>query len=348
MTALSPEAFLEELVRIRSVSGEEGEASEFAVAQMKLLGYSEAYVDQAGSAVGIWGRKGGSPRIKLLGHIDTVPGYIPVRVEDYILYGRGSVDAKGSLATFIHAAASLPKDTQAEIVVIGATEEEAATSKGARQVLFDWSEPDFCIIGEPSGTNGVTLGYKGRLLMDILVSRPGTHTAHAHQSVGEGAIAIFASLQSLVNRLNEGKEGIFDRLDCSLRSFNTISDGIGDVAQMTLGFRLGPSDVGSQLESELRTAAISTVLEDGFSVEIFFRGQESAIRRDRRNPLVSALFASIRSAGMEPKTLVKTGTADMNVVGACWSCPICAYGPGDSALDHTRIYMLAIRFISGA
>ena len=25
----------------------------------------------------------------------------------------------------------------------------------------------------------------------------------------------------------------------------------------------------------------------------------------------------------------------MNVVGPAWKCPIVAYGPGDSALDHT-------------
>jgi LysW-gamma-L-lysine carboxypeptidase len=32
---------------------------------------------------------------------------------------------------------------------------------------------------------------------------------------------------------------------------------------------------------------------------------------------------------------VKTGTSDMNVVAPVWKCPIVAYGPGDSALDHT-------------
>ena len=32
---------------------------------------------------------------------------------------------------------------------------------------------------------------------------------------------------------------------------------------------------------------------------------------------------------------MKTGTSDMNVVGPVWGCPILAYGPGDSRLDHT-------------
>ncbi len=42
---------------------------------------------------------------------------------------------------------------------------------------------------------------------------------------------------------------------------------------------------------------------------------------------------------MDPDTrpgfVVKTGTSDMNVVGPAWQCPILAYGPGDSNLDHT-------------
>jgi LysW-gamma-L-lysine carboxypeptidase len=33
--------------------------------------------------------------------------------------------------------------------------------------------------------------------------------------------------------------------------------------------------------------------------------------------------------------VLKTGTSDMNVVGPAWQCPIVAYGPGDSSLDHT-------------
>ncbi|MBL8760739.1 MAG: acetyl-lysine deacetylase, partial [Phycisphaerae bacterium] len=39
--------------------------------------------------------------------------------------------------------------------------------------------------------------------------------------------------------------------------------------------------------------------------------------------------------GQRPTLRVKTGTSDMNVVAPRWNCPIAAYGPGDSALDHT-------------
>ena len=36
-----------------------------------------------------------------------------------------------------------------------------------------------------------------------------------------------------------------------------------------------------------------------------------------------------------PRFVYKTGTADLNVVAPVWRCPAVAYGPGDSALDHT-------------
>ena len=59
--------------------------------------------------------------------------------------------------------------------------------------------------------------------------------------------------------------------------------------------------------------------------------------RRSQNALVRSFLAGIRSvdAAVQPGFVVKTGTSDMNVVAPVWQCPIVAYGPGDSALDHT-------------
>ena len=62
---------------------------------------------------------------------------------------------------------------------------------------------------------------------------------------------------------------------------------------------------------------------------------EEPFRADKSNPLTSAFLASIRAEGGNPAFVTKTGTSDMNVVGPRWRCPIVAYGPGDSSLDHT-------------
>jgi LysW-gamma-L-lysine carboxypeptidase len=56
-----------------------------------------------------------------------------------------------------------------------------------------------------------------------------------------------------------------------------------------------------------------------------------------------------------PRFVVKTGTADMNVVAPHWpETPVLAYGPGDSNLDHTpnehidlNEYLRAIEVLKG-
>ncbi len=73
---------LKGLVATPSLSGQEGNAVSYLVDRMNALGLA-AHVDQAGNAVGTIGS--GERHIVLLGHIDTVPGEIPVRIEDGVL-----------------------------------------------------------------------------------------------------------------------------------------------------------------------------------------------------------------------------------------------------------------------
>src|SRR5918912_1705302 len=109
------------LVEIPSVSRREGDAVEWLVMRMSERGF-RASVDDAGNAVG---EIGDGPRhVVLLGHIDTVPGEIPVRIENGVLHGRGAVDAKGPLATFVCAAAAAASRADARLTVVGAVGEE--------------------------------------------------------------------------------------------------------------------------------------------------------------------------------------------------------------------------------
>src|SRR4030095_1893324 len=108
----------------------------------KSLGYQDAYIDEAGNAIGVMGH--GPKRVILLGHIDTVPGEIRVKQNGNLLYGRGSVDAKGSLACFVDAVAQVGVIDEWQFVVIGAVEEER-DSQGARFVATQY-KPDFGII----------------------------------------------------------------------------------------------------------------------------------------------------------------------------------------------------------
>jgi len=334
---------VEGLVAIPSLSRQEAVASTWLVSQMRGAGFDRAFMDDAGNAVGELGDPDAARTIVLLGHIDTVPGTIPVRIENDLLYGRGSVDAKGPLATFVAGAArfgsAAAKAAGLRVMVVGAVEEEAATSKGARFIAarFDGSRepvPQACIIGEPSHWNRVTLGYKGRLLLDLTADQPMAHTAGPDASVASVVVDLWNWVTAHAAQANAGKDKAFDQLSPSLRRFVTATNAdMHDTVDAQLAWRL---PVG--FDAELFMKQIEAWPADVKTRFTFrFRGYEQAWRGDRTNALVRSFLAGLRShdQGAQLGFVLKTGTSDMNVVAPIWKCPIVAYGPGDSALDHT-------------
>ncbi|GAB4263454.1 MAG: [LysW]-lysine hydrolase [Candidatus Promineifilaceae bacterium] len=327
--SIDPINLLQQLVEIPSLSGTEETAVHFLTEQMTALGLV-AHVDEAGNAVGVrdcpdvYGRI--THEVVLLGHIDTVPGKIPVRMENGRLYGRGTVDAKGPLAAFVTAAAqaNLPPGTR--VIVIGAVEEESATSKGARFAATQY-RPDWCIIGEPSGWDGVTLGYKGRLLLDYTLCQPMGHTAGPIDGVAETAVTWWQAIHHYADHFNANHPRLFDQLMPSLRHICTGSDGLTNHVQAKVGLRLPP---GFDVIAFTQWAA-----EQAGSASLHSYGYEPAFAADRRTSLAYAFSTAIRQRNGRVRFKHKTGTSDMNVVGPVWQCPIVAYGPGDSQLDHT-------------
>ncbi len=315
---------LQGLLEQYSPSHNERPASEYLAGQMELLGYEHAFVDEANNAVGIIGN--GPREIVLLGHIDTVPGFIRVEKVEGRLYGRGAVDAKGPLSTFTCAAAAAGRQPGWKIIVIGAVEEEAASSKGARHALTRYN-PEMCVIGEPSQWDRITLGYKGRLLADYRMTRPLTHTARPEQNAYEHAVEYWNVVRAHVATLNQEREKAFDQIFATIRAFNSHDDGFCETATMSLGFRL-PLDLAPEEFMEILRSHAGLA-------EITFRGAEVAYRAEKNTPLVRAFNNAIRDVGSKPGYVYKTGTSDMNIVGPVWKCPIVAYGPGDSSLDHT-------------
>lgn len=315
---------LHALVATPSVSGDEQNAVKLLVERMAELAFDQAYVDGAGNAVGI--RGAGEHDIVLLGHIDTVPGDIPVRVEKGILYGRGAVDAKGPLAAFVMAAARAELPDNHRFVVIGAVEEESATSKGARFAVEQF-RPKACIIGEPSGVDGVTLGYKGRLLLDYALSQPMSHTAGKQGGVAERAVAFYNALMRQIAQFNSDKPKLFDQLLPSIRELRTTSDGLANSVYLKLGIRLPPAlDVAAFQQMVVALAGEAAV---------DFYGYEPAVTVGRGDRLAKLFGRTLLQHDLKPRFKRKTGTSDMNVVAPVWQCPMVAYGPGDSALDHT-------------
>jgi [amino group carrier protein]-lysine/ornithine hydrolase len=328
-SSIDPVDLLEGALRIYAPATLEAPICAYLVSQMAALGM-RAFRDEAGNAVGIIDPPDGEAQnireLVLLGHMDTVPGFIEVRRSGDKLYGRGAVDARGPLCTFIAAAAATGRRAGWRIVVVGAVEEEYATSKGARYASTQY-HPAYCVIGEPSGWDRVTLGYKGRLLVHYRRKRAMSHTAGQARGCAESAVAFWNQVGTVAAQYNEGKTRAFDLLDPSLRRIHTGDDPFVDSVEMTIGIRVPVGVTISWLKSQIAAFADSA--------DLTFASEEEAYRADKNTPLVRAFLASLRAHGATPGFTVKTGTADMNVVAPVWQCPIVAYGPGDSNLDHT-------------
>ena len=321
---------LEGLLEIYSPSHGEGAAVDYLVGAMRRLGYT-ASADAAGNAVGT--RGDGPNEVLLLGHIDTVTGFIPVRREGDLLYGRGSVDAKGPLACFVEAGASFHPPPGWRITVIGAVGEESE-SYGALYVRQHY-QPQALIIGEPSQWDRITLGFKGSLWLDYRVQHRVTHTASGQESAPEAAVRFWNGLKAWCDSVSDEARPAFYRLTPSLRSMRSDSDGFRDNASLRINFRLPPGVTLEQIN-----AGLDQLKGDG---ELLFGEFIPAFKAEKNTALVRSFLAAVRKAGGSPVFSLKTGTSDMNLVAPVWGCPAVAYGPGESSLDHTPNEHLSIR-----
>lgn len=312
-----------------SPSGKERGAVEWLVERMKFLGYEQAFIDEAGNAVGVMGT--GQKQVVLLGHIDTVPGEIKLVQDANLLYGRGAVDAKGPLACFVDTVAKIGKKEEWQFVVIGAVEEER-DSDGARFVVEQY-KPDFAIIGEPNRWDRIALGYKGTAWAKITVKCEQAHTASGKQTAAEAAVEVWLKIKSYVDTFNANKKKMFDKLLLTLNAITSDSNDFEQWASLKIGVRLpvnvSPANWYQKLNDFLKAPESFNVLAEPTGVAL------PAWKGEKNTSLVRAFLKSIRQQGREPCFVYKTGTADINIVAPVWECPSVVYGPGNSALDHT-------------
>lgn len=314
---------LRELVSIPSISENETEAVDHLIGIMTRLGF-DAHRDEAGNAVG--NTKGKGKHVMLVGHIDTVEGLIPVKESDGILTGRGTVDAKGPLMAMVFAASRFIGSNDINITVIGAVEEEGS-SKGAR-ALKDRYKPDFVVVGEPSGWEGICIGYKGHMRATYRVQCPHVHRAHPQANAIEVALQYYAEVQNLCgNRDYFNKEPLFESLTCAPQDIRIERDEKNTMVEIDLDFRIPLDYDMEELENTLTSFNI-----DG---ELNIYHTDPPILVDKNNALVRSFLSAIRANKGDPKFKKKTGTSDMNVLAQYWSVPMVSYGPGDSSLDHT-------------
>ncbi|MFI2431545.1 M20/M25/M40 family metallo-hydrolase [Streptomyces sp. NPDC018693] len=311
---------LSRAVGVPSVSGDEHELAALLRDWCAEHGI-DATIDEAGNLVATRGT-GTRRRLLLLGHLDTVPHRWPVEWQGEELWGRGSVDAKGCLVNFLQvlADADIPEDGQ--LRVVGAVEEEISSSKGAFHAR-DHYPADAVVIGEPSGSGTLTLGYFGLFKLRVTVHVASGHSAGMDAvSAPDALVRALEDIRDVVRR--EASDALSAVIDISCRTGREHHQAVG-----ILNFRVPPH---ADLDL-LRKLALGQA-GDGVHIEVLRATPGHA--GSRTGPLAKVFGRAFAQAGIRPRHVVKKGTSDMNTLATTWrDVPMVAYGPGDSALDHT-------------
>jgi LysW-gamma-L-lysine carboxypeptidase len=311
--------FFRGLVERYSPSGNEAPARDYLLDRLPEMGF-EVSTDGVGNVIASIDGEG--KEVLLTSHMDTVPGEIPVRVEDGVLYGRGSVDAKGPLASMF-AAASRLDDSEANVTVVAVVEEEKS-GMGARHLTGSREPPSYLINGEPSGWDTATLGYRGILRMRYRVTGEVIHTARP----GVNAIDDVMEFWEAVRGLQDLDEG-FDALTATPTEIDSESDGFELRSELRGNMRIPPGYTVKEVREMVKD------VEREHNGDVYWGESTEPVLVDRSNPVVRSFLRSVRDCDGSPGLSAKTGTSDMNVFAERWDCPMATYGPGDSNLDHT-------------
>lgn len=201
----------QDLIRLKSYSGEEEKVAERLKEVFIKMGYDDVFTDIYGDILGhIKGKKPGK-KIVFDGHMDTVP--VPdltkwtqnpfgADIVDGKIYGRGTSDMKGALCAMVCAGAYYAEDTDkdfaGDIYVSGVVHEECFEGIAARKIS-EKVKPDYVVIGEASECN-LKRGQRGRA--EIVVETYGKPAHSANPQKGINAVYKMAKLIERIRNIN--------------------------------------------------------------------------------------------------------------------------------------------------
>lgn len=206
----SMNAFLADLIRIRSYTGQEGPAVERTLRELRAIGCDEVGMDSAGNALGRVGS--GSKTLLYDAHLDTNevtderewphPPLEPV-VEGDTLFGLGASDCKGGVAAIVYGAAILKRigwSGDFSLHVMGATLEEDAEGFALRSLVErDGLLPDCVLIAEASDLT-LRRGHRGRCEVRVRTQGRAAHASAPER--GESAILKMLPVARALEEMN--------------------------------------------------------------------------------------------------------------------------------------------------
>lgn len=177
--------FIQDIVRIPSLSGQEGAVSQRIVDEMTVLDYDQVWTDDTGNVIGVIEGSNTGPTLLFDAHTDTVsisPG-VPWEIDPYAaeirdgaIVGRGAADMKGALAAMVYAAADVDRRRLRGRVVVSASVLEEVLEGVALERVMRQTPPDFVVIGESTNLN-LARGGRGRAEVHLQTTGIPSHSS---------------------------------------------------------------------------------------------------------------------------------------------------------------------------
>ncbi|MCD6291415.1 MAG: YgeY family selenium metabolism-linked hydrolase [Anaerolineae bacterium] len=356
-------AFLRDLIRTPSPSGQEGDVAQRLAKEMRHVGFTDVHIDGVGNVIGRVSTGLAGPKLVFNGHMDHVGigdrsawSYDPfgAEVENGILFGRGAVDMKGALAAMIYGAkilidAGIP--FPGDLYVVGVVQEEPAEGLAMRWLVEEEGlRPDYVVLGEPTDLQ-IHRGQRGRLEMRVTA-----HGRACHASTPErGENAIYAATRlifgiELLSRqltvsdqvLGSGSIAV-TQIESAAGSHNVIPDRCTFIIDRRL--TLGETEKRALAEIQQiihRENADTEVVVPEFELTSYtgrrMNGREyyPAWLLSEDHPLVKAGQRAVeRALGFRPKLGVWSFSTDGVYTMGEAGIPTIGFGPGEERYAHT-------------
>ncbi|HSG59097.1 MAG TPA: YgeY family selenium metabolism-linked hydrolase [Woeseiaceae bacterium] len=352
-------AFMQDIVRIPSLSSREGDVIERIRQEMLDIGYDEVTVDPMGNLIGRIGT--GEKAIAFDGHVDVVDvgdaalwGRDPFSgdVEDGILYGRGASDMKGGVASSVYAGALLKQrglpDGVSFYVTATVQEEDCDGLCWQYIVNEDGLRPDLVVITEPTSLR-VYRGHRGRMEMEVHTAGVSCHGSAPER--GDNAVYKMAGIISDIEKLNATLEpreplGKGTVTISEIRSTSPSLCAVADGCTIHLDRRLtvGETETTSVAEIEALPsvqAANATVTVLDYAVPSYSgltyptRKYYPTWETPADDPAVAAAISAFRSAfDAEPEVGFWTFSTNGVATAGMHGLKTIGFGPGHEHFAH--------------
>ncbi len=338
----------QELVRIKSVTFHELECAQYIAEHFRSLGF-ETEIDDANNVIAERKGTGDGKRMLYLGHHDVVeegdvtlwkhPPYEAV-IEDGLIYGRGTNDEKGGIASCIAAVEKFLVDygsaIKGDIVFVSCREETSdIETRGIMKILERGMQADFCVCLEPSRMN-IVLGHKGRAVIDIV-----THGKTAHGSVPEKGINAVMHMAYLLLEIEKLQLPYSEPLGQGTHCVGTIRGGlrpniVPERCEVSIDRRIVGGETIESIAEQFNEAIAATKqrvpeLVAEFKIRPPF--YPSFILESE--PIVAVAKKAAEIVGYRPQVTYFQGHTDAEWVVNDLKIPSIILGPGDMDTAHS-------------